>query len=125
MTSYDLMYKHYCYQTEVLEGTTDPDSCKSGYDRWSKWCVVTEISDRYIKVELPDKTHIGAEVVSHYADYEVKNAGYWVVCADYDRDIDTYYWRSSKIKALFIEWILRFKFKGPYLIHIIHINSAV
>ena len=115
-----LTYKHFMYQEDILEGNTDPVKIQSAYDGWSSWCVITAITPKYLRIELPDKT-CTSEPVSYYADYELRH-GYWVVCSDYDKDIDQFYWCNSKGQALVRAWLLRCKCKGPHLIHTIDLR---
>lgn len=123
MTVNSLLYKHFRYQEDILEGNTDLDKIQKAYNWWSGWCVITAITPEYIKVELSDKARSIGQVISYYADYKVKQ-GYWVICAEYDRDIDQFYWCRSRVQALFREWLCRLRCKGPYLIHTILLRGA-
>lgn len=85
--------------------------------------MITVITPEYIRVEQPNKARTDAQMMSYYADYKIKQ-GYWVVCADYNRDIDQYYWCRSRVQVLFREWLCRLRCKGPYLIHTILLRGA-
>lgn len=118
MTAYDLIYKHFRYQEALLEDCTDPEKVQKAYAWWSQRCVITAITPKYIRIELPNKARTNGQTISCYADYKILN-GYWVVCADYDRDIDQFYCCRSKVQALFREWLCRLRCTGPHLIHTI------
>lgn len=116
-----LIYKHFAYQEDVLEGNKSSESIKKAYDRWSNLVVITAITPKYIKVELPNKTKLD-ELVSYYNDYKILN-GLWVCCADYDKDIDQFYWCKNWVQALMRKLLCRFRCSGPYLIHIIDLRG--
>ena len=96
------------HQTEVLEGIKDRDTIAQAFDEWSERCVVTKITDIYLKNELPDINHKSDSPIKSYLDYGILQ-GIWVVCADYDRDVDTYYWCRCWGFALVRECILQCK----------------
>lgn len=117
-----LVYKHFAYQENILEGITDPVLIKSAYDKWSNWCIITTISSKHIRIELPpDKTNLSVHHISHYKDYKVLN-GLWIAIADYNTDIEEFYLCRNWVQALIRKWILRVRCKGPYLIHMIDLR---
>ncbi|CDX01514.1 Hypothetical protein DPCES_1627 [Desulfitobacterium hafniense] len=119
MTVNALLYKHFVYQEEVLEGNKDLEQIQSAYDRWASFCVVVAITPKYIRVALPNKAASSQHPTSYYADYKIKK-GYWVVYADYGEDVDEYYWCGSWLQALIKKWICRLRCSGgPYLVHTI------
>ena len=118
-----LLFRHYVYQEEVLEGNTDLEKSQSGYDRWANFCVVTAITAKYLRIELPDKNQLNQLPVSHYADYKILK-GLWVVFANYSEDTDKYYWCSNRVQAILRKWICRARCSGPYLIHMIDLKGV-
>lgn len=93
-----LLYKHFVCHEDTLEGNIDPDKAKSAYNMWANFCVITAITQKCIKIELPDKAKPREYPISYYSDYKILNR-LWVVCADYGKDIDEYYWCRNWIQA--------------------------
>ena len=66
MTVNTLLYKHFVYQESIIEGNTAPEKIQSAYDKWSNWCVITTITPKYIRIELPDKNRPSEHRISYY-----------------------------------------------------------
>jgi hypothetical protein len=117
-TLYDLIYKHIIYYQDTIEGNTDPEIIKASYDRWAQYCIITAITPKYLRIDLPQKAD--AQTVVHYADYKI-HKGLWVICGDYGKDVDEYYWCKNRVQSLARKWLCRVRCTGPYLLHIIKI----
>lgn len=116
-----LIYKHFVYQEDVIEGNTDPMNIRQAYERWSQWCVITVITPKYIKIEMPDKSCTSGRPVSCYTDYKILK-GLWLACSDYGNDIDQFFWCRNRLQALVKKWIFGARCSGPYLINTIDLR---
>jgi hypothetical protein len=111
-----LTYRHFVHYQNIVEGNSEPEINKASYDKWSQYCIITAITPKYLRIDLPHKAD--AQTVEHYADYEILK-GLWLVCGDYGTNVEQYYWCSNWVQVLVRKWICRARCKGPYLIHII------
>lgn len=118
-----LLYEHFRHQQDILEGNTDIERVQSAYNWWANRCVITVITPKYIRIELPDKTKLSEHPISHYFDYKIKN-GYWVACSSYGSDIEQFFWCRSRVQALARKWMCRARCSAPYLIHMIDLKGV-
>ena len=118
-----LLYEHFRHQQDILEGNTDIERVQSAYNWWANRRVITVITPKYIRIELPDKTKPRQNLISQYNDYKILK-GLWVAVSDYGRDTDQFYWCRNWVQALIRKWICRARCSGPYLIHTIDLKGV-
>lgn len=112
-----LLYKHFEYHHQILEGIYDQEKIQQSYNKWAEYCVIT-VTPTHIRIDLPSISN--GPIVSRYSDYII-NAGLWLAFADYGNDTEQFFWCRNRLAAIIRNLLCRLTADGPYLSHFIEI----